>query len=294
MTKFTYLQSLLVGEAKACVEGLSLTDANYKEAKRLLTERFGRKESIIFAHLQALLTLPVPSTSEGNLDRASQLRKLYDVLQGHIRSLASLGVGGDQYGVVLTPVLLSRLPADIRLEWLRNATGKEDQLNDLLKFLREEVERRECCESYASSSSSASSKKKDERRNRPATTAALHAGDQPTCGICDKNHNTSKCWQLTRVTPEERNARVRKAGLCLYCLQKGHFVRQCPHKESETPAPMTGAPQPGPIVPALATSSAASSSSRQTVLQTAKVTIIAPDSRFVPQPCWTAAPTNHM
>ena len=51
VSKFTYLQSLLQGEAKDAVAGLSLTTKNYKTACKLLVERFGKKEVNIFAHI---------------------------------------------------------------------------------------------------------------------------------------------------------------------------------------------------------------------------------------------------
>ena len=47
VNKFSYLQSLLRGEAKSSLQGLSLTDINYDTAKQLLVKRFGRKEKVI-------------------------------------------------------------------------------------------------------------------------------------------------------------------------------------------------------------------------------------------------------
>ena len=64
ISKFNYLVGLLKGDAKRVLEGLSVTSENYKVAKHIITKRFGRKELVIFAHIQALLTLPVASTQE--------------------------------------------------------------------------------------------------------------------------------------------------------------------------------------------------------------------------------------
>ena len=57
MTKFTYLLSLLQGEAKDVVKGLTLTDDHYNVAVELLTQRYGCKELIVFNHIQSLLSL---------------------------------------------------------------------------------------------------------------------------------------------------------------------------------------------------------------------------------------------
>ena len=111
ITKFSYLRSLLKGEAKAAVQGLSLTAAHYRIACDLLRDRFGRPERIVFSHIQELLNITVPK-----YPNVSVLWKLYDDLQAHIRSLAAMGITGEQYGVVLTPLILSRLPPDLRME----------------------------------------------------------------------------------------------------------------------------------------------------------------------------------
>ena len=47
------------------------------------------------------------------------LRAIQDELLMHVRSLESLGIKGNKYGVLLTPVILSCLPNDIRMEWAR-------------------------------------------------------------------------------------------------------------------------------------------------------------------------------
>ena len=51
VTKMTYLQGLLVGDAKACIEGLTLSETHYEIAKEMLEDRFGRRELIIFHHI---------------------------------------------------------------------------------------------------------------------------------------------------------------------------------------------------------------------------------------------------
>ena len=51
-------------------------------------------------------------TSEQNV---RGLRRLYDDVESHIRSLKSLGVASDSYGALLSPVLLNKLPPELRL-----------------------------------------------------------------------------------------------------------------------------------------------------------------------------------
>ncbi|XP_045101470.1 uncharacterized protein LOC123498431 [Portunus trituberculatus] len=100
VSKYGYLQSSLVGEAKRVIQGLTLTAANYHTACSVLKERFGKPERIIFAHIQALLNINLNTSTSRYI---ASLWKLQDQLNTHVRILEALGVEGDRYGVVLTP-----------------------------------------------------------------------------------------------------------------------------------------------------------------------------------------------
>ena len=145
--KFGYLHVSLEGEARRVIQGLSLTAANYPTACSLLKERFGRSERIIFAHIQELLDITAPPKTSGP-QYITSLWKMQDQLVSHARSLEVLNVKEDQYGVILTPVILSRLPHDLRIEWAREGSGHENDLSWLMKFLQQELEHRERSESF--------------------------------------------------------------------------------------------------------------------------------------------------
>ena len=235
VSKFTYLQSLLDGEAKACIQGLSTTGLHYKVACELLVERYGRKERIIFAHIQELLNMTSPLSKPGN--RVAGLWALQDSLLSHVRSLEALNVNGKDFGVFLTPVILSRLPHDIRLEWAREGVGKESDLPWLLDFLKKEIQRRERSDAFkdtSHSSSSGNGKSTPERRyHKPGSVATLTSSSEQThsgsvtCGFCARRHPTYKCWDVLKLSLAERKDRIRACGLCLRCLRKGHFAKSC-------------------------------------------------------------------
>jgi hypothetical protein len=42
-----------------------------------------------------------------------------------LENLDTLEISGENYGIFLTPLILSRLPSDIRMKWARDDTGKE-------------------------------------------------------------------------------------------------------------------------------------------------------------------------
>ncbi|XP_064102657.1 uncharacterized protein LOC135212815 [Macrobrachium nipponense] len=144
LIKFMYLRSVLEGEAKRVIQGLAQTAANYKAACELLEERYAKPNKIISAHIQDLMQIAMSRTPKYD-SQLSALRKLKDDVIAHVRSLAALEVGGDQYGRVLAPMILSLLPHDVRLEWSRTLQDEGD-LDGLLEFLQREVEGRERAE----------------------------------------------------------------------------------------------------------------------------------------------------
>ena len=143
VTKFNYLVSLLRGDAKNVLDGIPVTEENYEQAKTLLELKYGRREVIIFAHVQELLAVQIPEATD-----TKKLSQAYDRLMANVRSLEAQGVTANQFGVVLTNLIVSKLPEDIRLEWSHNSEKKERDLPFLLRFLELEIQRRECCQTF--------------------------------------------------------------------------------------------------------------------------------------------------
>ena len=151
MNKFTYLQSLLQGEAASAVSGLALTAENYGTARDILVKQFGRPERIIFSHIQKLLQNNVSLSSRDSFTPI-HLCELHDEIVTRVRSLQNLGVGGETYGVFLTPLILHQLSSNVRLEWARVGEGHEGDLDFLLKFLYNEIQRRERSQTFGNGS----------------------------------------------------------------------------------------------------------------------------------------------
>ena len=235
VAKFSYLKSYLRGEAKASIQGLTLTSAHYASAVEILQQRFGRSERIIFSHIQELLNIKIPNM------QISSLWKMQDDLLSHVRSLEALGITGRQFGVILTPVILSRLPPEIRLEWAREGEGREDNLQFLLDFLLKEIRRRENAESFSEQSlccenvdkfkvsdgkgSKAGSENKGSEKF--VSTASALLSSSASCGICNKPHFTANCWALKGMSYPEREKAMKEAGLCYRCLSPSHVKKQC-------------------------------------------------------------------
>ena len=68
-------------------------------------------------------------TNECN-DRLSSLRYVYDKISVHVRGLTSLGINSDQYGTLLIPIIMSKMPSDIRLQVARKASKDVWKIDD--------------------------------------------------------------------------------------------------------------------------------------------------------------------
>eukprot|EP00795_Rhopilema_esculentum_P014774 gene14774-biopygen4485 len=139
--KLNYLVNSLEGQAYKALEGLQICEENYEKAKVLLKERFGKKQGIISAHMQALLKL---QSCEN--EKITDLRVIYDTIMVHIRGLESLGMSSDKYGSLLIPVIISRMPEDIALQVTRQTSKDVWSVDEIMTTIQQEIEARECKE----------------------------------------------------------------------------------------------------------------------------------------------------
>ena len=102
---------MLEGPAHRVVAGLELTEENYEHAIETLKLRFGKKQSIVSAHMQTLLKL-----QECPSEKVSQLRYIYDKINVHVRGLESLGMSQESYGGLLIPIIMQRMPNEITIQ----------------------------------------------------------------------------------------------------------------------------------------------------------------------------------
>jgi hypothetical protein len=135
VSKMSYLVSLLEGPAYSAVAGLSLTSANYKTAVDTLKERFGYDEVVLSAHMDALLKLPGANTNSD----AKKLRGIYDEVEQHVRGLKAVGISSKQYGKLLLPILMNKIPQELQLIITRKLGKEKWDLDALQNAFKEEA-----------------------------------------------------------------------------------------------------------------------------------------------------------
>ena len=131
--KLSYLRAQLQGDASRVVAGFPLTNTSYNQSVALLKNRFGQPHKLVNAHLQALLHLPNPSNT------LTSLQLFHDSVEGHIRSLASLGKSTDSYGDLLVSVILEKLPNETRKHLARERADSEWTLRELQDAILKEI-----------------------------------------------------------------------------------------------------------------------------------------------------------
>lgn len=211
--RFSYLSSLLESDAAEAIAGLTLTSANYTDAVSTLKRRFGNKQTIINRHKDILLHLE-PVTSSYHL---KALRHLLDAVESNVRGLKALGVDASCYGGLLSSILMSRLPSDLRLIVSRGLPEEAWTVESMREILRREIEARE---------RSAGARPSLQKKPPPSTALSLLTGaHQATCAYCDGPHASSACTAVT--APEERKRLLRSKGRCFVCLRRNHLSRNC-------------------------------------------------------------------
>ena len=80
-----------------------------------------------------------------NSKNVKELRNLYDRVESHIRSLLTAGIPQENYGPLLIPIALEKLPDDIKLELSRKLGTDKWKIDEFLEILKEEITARESC-----------------------------------------------------------------------------------------------------------------------------------------------------
>ena len=136
------------------------------------------------------------------------LRAIYDKIEINVRGLQSLGIKPDQYGCLLVPVIMSKVPEDIRLIILRQFSSENWTFEVLLKCFKQELEAREKCVAVTKSSSrkyDGSRQSDDQGRtgNNGGSSRALTTNSERSgvvkCTFCRDQHSSVKCDIVTDI-----------------------------------------------------------------------------------------------
>ena len=103
VVKFSYLKGILSKDVKESIRGMLITNENYGIALKILRECCANKQVLISSYMESFVKLQ-PITS----------MKMYDLVEGNVRSLSSLGVSSDTYGKLLVHLLIEKISHSLR------------------------------------------------------------------------------------------------------------------------------------------------------------------------------------
>ena len=211
--KFTYLRRYVTGAAEQSIKGLALTDANFREAKDVLKQRFGNKQVIVNCHMESLISLP---TICSDIDTKG-IRDLYDKIEVDLRSLKNLGI---------EPVMKSKLPHGLNLILSRKFDSATEvwKIDELMEALRVELEARERIQNSKVKS------RFNSTANDRSTVDNLLVESGPICAYCSRKHYSDQCRTVTDI--EARKKLLRSENRCYLCTRKGHLSNKCLSKRN--------------------------------------------------------------
>ena len=152
-------------------------------------------------------------------EKPSALRYVYDKVNVNIRGLASLGIRSDHYGSLLIPMIMTKLPQELRLRIARETDREIWQIDELMAVIKKEVEAREATEFVKVHQP----KVVGSRGSFPSTPIAatlVASGSSIRCVYCKGAHYSASCAKFR--TPQEHRAILVRTGRCFNCLKNNH------------------------------------------------------------------------
>ena len=223
--RFNYLKAQLQSDALQSIAGFALTNVNYDEAVNVLKERFGQTDKIISAYLQALLEIPQPR------NQLHSLRNFYDKMEAYVRGLEALGESQETYGKLLVPIIMKKLPGEIRRNLAREHGPSTWALQNLRRSIQNEInimdagqENDETLNPIPTTSTFVAGAKPKMRQNHITNRNVQRTVENRPCVFCHETHSPTHCDKVTH--PAARMEIVKRDKLCFNCLGK-HRLSDC-------------------------------------------------------------------
>lgn len=245
-SKFTYLKSLLTGNAAITIQGLTSSCSSYKDAIKLLTEQYGNNERIVDSYIQQLLTL----TPVKNKNDVTSLRKLHNTTSKIIRSLETLGMSSENYGMMVKSIVLKALPFSMKTEFhkrqvtsdfgekesvnasdaVSNVSNKEisyeRQIFQLLSFIKLEIDSLEQARVLEGDIKNNDDRTFHKRKDNTCTAAGLFTSVKEQCLFCKSfDHNAMNC--TSNVSLDQKKEILKSNKRCYRCTKSNHNSKFC-------------------------------------------------------------------
>ncbi|CAC5354903.1 unnamed protein product [Mytilus coruscus] len=227
----------LVIKTNSAIFGLTLSHEIYDVAISILMERFGNVQSVVNKHFSDLINLQSASNQTTNL------RRLYDDLERHLRSLEALQQDVTQD--VFISMITSKLPKEVIIQLeIQKGNNERWTVGMLRQFFNTYITAREAAESQSKETHTGSSSEEKQHSKyqsngnnfQPRKHLSAEAlmtikpfgknsgsGNSMVCRYCDGHHRSDECRKLSTIV--DRKQKIK--GSCYTCLKPGHVSRDC-------------------------------------------------------------------
>ena len=209
--KLNYLRACVKGDAAKLISSITRTDTNFTIAMHLLQERYDNKRSIVQAHLQIIWSQP-----SIKMESSSDLRKILETTNEHLRALADLGQPVEHWDSLLVFWLAEKMDSESRKQWQLDHPGT-DLLTwaELAKFLD--------TRSRAFETSPVVNRSIPNPTNQPPwKEKRIQSYSVVTCPDCESEHKLHVCPEFEKMSVRERFQIAKSKQVCFNCLQQGH------------------------------------------------------------------------
>lgn len=231
------LSKALTGRAKKAVEGLLLSPKTIREAINMLKFRFGQSEQIIQGAIDQAMAAesPCEKKPESIVDYAMLVLSLS-------ANIGAVGDKSEQINPMLIKSLAERLPFNLQKLWNR----KKRDMKQKMKLVKIQTFSKWLLSVSQDYVDLVPSKPESKSLNKTKKSINLHdtrdvEAKKPVesksilpCYRCSSvQHQLGNCKEFIEMSYEDRQDYVKKNGLCLICLKKGHRWRRCYHRSKK-------------------------------------------------------------
>ena len=232
--RLTRLLKYLSGEPKDLVSSCVYLPSSscYKDAKRMLTERYGDPYKIMSAYRREIKAWPKLKAND-----STSFSKFHTFL---VKFKCTMKYSGNSWydSPDLIQLLHSKLPIYVQDRWNRQAlkvrklTSREAKLSDFMQMLQEEVDL-VSDPLYSREANQEQSSGQDKERYSKRPRKVFGAQTPKSCPLCSLKHDLDECVTYLKKPVEERRRFIFKNRLCFCCYKPSsidHTAKTCPER----------------------------------------------------------------
>ncbi|XP_025831267.1 uncharacterized protein LOC112904716 [Agrilus planipennis] len=222
--KFYYLLSAVKGDAAQSLKTIKISSENYNIAWDLLKRRFENKKLIVQNSIKALFNIESMKrdTHQGLQTMLDDILKLMQCLQNYKQpTLDSL----------LIYIISAKFSLTTRQEW-ENFKPKDEfpTFSELIDFLEKRCSLLGSLEVNKNNQSLFNSSNKANYNN--SNSKSYVTTSTTYCHFCkNSDHSIYTCQSFLKLSINERISEIKRLRLCLNCLRKNHFIKDCLSKK---------------------------------------------------------------